>query len=213
MGITGVFKRGQKRDKFVELLIQQSEKTVEGLRLLEKWFKKESVQEENQLEKMRRREFEADEIRRILIDELYNTFVTPLDREDIFNLSLYIDDMLDYAYSSVEEMQILGIDPDEHLITMVVTIREAAEELALAIRRLNNNPRVSGEHARRAKKLENEVERTYRLAIGDLFRKARDFEPLMEMLRRREVYRHISNMADRVNMAADVVGMIVMKIV
>ncbi len=212
MGIAGIFKRGQKEDKFVQLLIEQSEKTIEGMTLLEKWFKKERVQEESLLAKMRQKELEADEIRRILIDELHNTFITPLDREDIFKLSLHIDDMLDYAYTTVEEMQLLGIDEDEYLLRMVSTMRGAAIELSLAVKRLSANPRVAGEHGRRAKKLENEVEAIYREAIGDLFQKAKDFSELMEMLRRREVYRHVSNMADTANKAADVLGMIVMKI-
>lgn len=213
MGISGVFKRGQKEDRFVQLLIDQTEKTLEGLNLLEKWFRKEKVQEESLLDKMRNKEMEADEIRRILIDELHNTFVTPLDREDIFNLSLHIDDMLDYAYTTVEAMHMLEIDEDEHLQRMVATMRDAAAELNLAVKRLSANPRVAGEHGRRAKKLENEVELIYREAVSDLFSKATDFKELMAMLRRREIYRHVSNMADRANHAADVLGMIVMKII
>ena len=53
MGISGIFKRGQKEDKFVQLLIDQSEKTVEGLSLLEKWIKKDQVHKEALLEKIR----------------------------------------------------------------------------------------------------------------------------------------------------------------
>jgi uncharacterized protein Yka (UPF0111/DUF47 family) len=162
---------------------------------------------------MRAKEVEADEIRRILIDDLHNTFVTPLDREDIFNLSLHIDDMLDYGYTTVEAMHVLEIDEDEHLQKMVATMKDAAAELAMAVKRLSANPRVAGEHARRAKKLQNEVEQIYREAIGELFQKATDFNELMEMLRRREIYRHVSNMADRANQAADVLGMIVMKVI
>ena len=94
MGISGVFKRGQKEDKFVSLLIQQSETTAAGLRLLEEWVKAPKVGSKA-VEEMRVMELEADEIRRILIDELHNTFITPFDREDIFMLSLYIDDVLD----------------------------------------------------------------------------------------------------------------------
>ena len=213
MGITRVFKRGQKEDRFVRLLIEQAEKTLEGLNLLEKWFRKEKVSEESLLEKMRQKEVEADEIRRILIDDLHNTFVTPLDREDIFNLSLHIDDMLDYAYTTVEAMHMLHINEDVHLQKMVATMRDAAAELTLAVKRLSANPRVAGEHGRRAKKLENEVEEIYREAIGELFQRATDFNELMQMLRRREIYRHVSNMADRANQAADVLGMIVMKVI
>jgi predicted phosphate transport protein (TIGR00153 family) len=211
MGIPGVFKRGQKEDKFVSLLIEQSEITAAGLRLLEDWVTAPKVKSEA-VEQMRVKELEADEVRRILIDELHNTFITPFDREDIFMLSLYIDDVLDYAYTTVEEMLLMEIDADEHLTEMVRYCREATEELELAIKRLSANPRVAGDHARRAKKMENEVDDLYRAAIADLFTKAKDFKPLMAMLRRREIYRHVSNMADQADKAADVMGMVVMKL-
>ncbi|MEJ2447023.1 MAG: hypothetical protein P8Y37_03685, partial [Anaerolineales bacterium] len=90
--------------------------------------------------------------------------------------------------------------------------REATQELEMAFHTIFSNPRVAGSHAQRAKKIENEVEHLYRVAISDLFTKAKDFKPLMEMLRRREVYRHVSNMADQADYAADILGMVVMKL-
>lgn len=211
MGIAGVFKRGQRKDKFVSMLIEQAQITVEGLKLLEKWLAKSELKDKA-IDQMRAKEVEADEVRRILIDELHNTFITPLDREDIFMLSLYVDDILDYCYSTVEEMQLLEIDADEYLMEMVKLTREATQELEMAFDTIFSNPRVAGEHGRRAKKIENEVEHLYRVAIGELFTKAKDFKPLMEMLRRREVYRHVSNMADQADHAADILGMVVMKL-
>ena len=56
------------------------------------------------------------------------------------------------------------------------------------------------------------TEDLYRVAIGELFTKAKDFKPLMAMLRRREIYRHVSNMADQADKAADIIGMVVMKL-
>ena len=131
MGISGVFKRGKREDKFVGMLIEQTQITVEGLKLLEKWLGKTELKEKA-IDQMRSKEIEADEVRRILIDELHNTFITPLDREDIFMISLYIDDILDYCYSTVEEMQLLGIEADEYLMKMVTLTREATEELEMA---------------------------------------------------------------------------------
>lgn len=211
MGVAGIFKRGKKVDKFVGMLTEQTQITVEGLKLLEKWLGKSELKDKA-IDQMRAKEIEADEVRRILIDELHNTFITPLDREDIFMISLYIDDILDYCYTTVEEMQLLGTEADDYLVKMVTFTREATEELEMAFHTISSNPRVAGEHAKRCKKIENEVEHLYRLAIGDLFTKAKDFEPLMVMLRRREVYRHVSNMADQADKAADILGMVVMKL-
>ena len=208
MGFLDFFKN-KDDNVFIDLLIQQAEITVEGIKLLEECIQQP---DEASIEKMTAKEYEADEIRRILIDELHKTFITPMDREDIFNLSLNIDEMIDYALSTVEEMHLLGVDTDEHLEQMITLVRQEAEELAMAMHRLSANPRVAGGHAQRAKKFENEVEHIYRLAIADLFTKAKDFKPLMAMLRRREVYRHVANMSDKANAAADMVGMVVMKL-
>lgn len=198
----------QKQDKFIELLIQQSDTTAQGLSVLEDCILDLSPES---LEIMREKEYEGDEIRRVLIDELHKTFITPLDREDIYNISHHIDEMLDYALTTIEEMNLLKVTTDDYLKRMVNLNRQAADELAIAMLRLQENPMVALEHSRRARKLESEVEHIYRQAVADLFTKAKDFKPLMEMLRRREVYRHISNMADQAKAAAHVLGMVVIK--
>lgn len=209
MGIADTFWRKKKEDKFVSLLIEQCDITLEGIKLLESLLNQPGDQA---IDTMRAKEYEADEIRRILIDELHKTFVTPFDREDIFNLSLHIDEMIDYGLTTLEEMHLLRVDTDDYLSSMVGLVRQEAEELALAMHRLSANPRVAGDHARRAKKLENEVDHMYRVAVADLFTRAKDFKQLMALLRRREVYRHVSNMSDRADAAANVFGMVVMKL-
>ena len=208
MGVASFFKT-KREDKFLNLLITQSGLAVEGLIMLEKFI---TQPDQNAVEALRKKEHEADEINRILVDELHKTFITPLDREDIFNISLHIDEMLDYALTTIEEMQLLEITEDDYLSQMVALNRKAAEEISLAIQRLKSNPRVAGDHARRAGRLENDVESLYRRAIADLFTKAKDFKPLMTMLKRREVYRHVSNMADQAKAAATAIGIVVMKL-
>ncbi len=71
---------------------------------------------------------------------------------------------------------------------------------------------MAADHAYRARKLENQVEHLYRVAASELFKKAKNVDQVMEVFRRREIYRHISNMADQVNQAADILGIVVMKI-
>lgn len=206
MGISASVKG--KGDKFIGLLIKQSQITAEGLSILEDCIRK---LDEESLDTMKSKEYEGDEVRRVLIDELHKTFVTPLDREDIYNISHHIDEMLDYAHTTIQQMIILQVDSDDYLDRMVALNRQAADEMAMAMLRLQENPLVALEHARRTRKLESEVEHIYRKAIADLFTKAKDFKPLMEMLRRREVYRHVSNMADQADAAAHTLGMVVIK--
>jgi uncharacterized protein Yka (UPF0111/DUF47 family) len=156
-------------------------------------------------------EKEADEIRRILIDELNRTFVTPIDREDIFALSRTIDDMLDYANTTVDEMEILKVAPTPYMGRIASLLRDAAFEIHLGVQRLKGHPSVANEHAQRAKALENRVEDVYREALADLFGGPQDVAHVIEMLKMREVYRHLSNAADRGDEAANVIADIVVK--
>ena len=85
-----------RQNNFVRMIIEQAELTLKGLNLLKAYMKSHDPEIAREIT---RTEKEADEVRRILIDELNRTFVTPFDREDIFSLSRAIDDVLDYAYS------------------------------------------------------------------------------------------------------------------
>jgi predicted phosphate transport protein (TIGR00153 family) len=206
VGLKEFFKPRQ--DKFVQSLIAQSEITLQGMAALESYMKKRS---ERHAIAVTQAEKDADEVRRILIDDLNRTFVTPMDREDIFSLSRAIDDVMDYAYSTVEEMQLFDVEPNDFLRRIVSLLHDAANEIHLAMLRLKENPGVASEHASRAKALENRVERVYREAIADLFSGPDDVHHVMDMLKLREIYRHLSNCADRGDAAANVIHDIVVK--
>ncbi len=198
----------KKPNRFTELLIRQAEYSVEGMQMLLSYVRKPS---EELARKVTEIEKEADEVRRVLIDELNRTFVTPIDREDIFALSLTIDDVLDYADTTVEEMYMLDIVPNAYIERMVSLLTDAAREIYLGVMRLEDHPSVANDHAVRAKALENRMETVYREAIADLFRGPRDIDHVVEMLKLREIYRHLSNAADRGDQAANVIGDIVVK--
>ena len=162
-------------------------------------------------EQVNHAEKEADEVRRMLVDDLNRTFVTPFDREDIYELSRAVDDVIDYAHSTVDEMILLGVAPDEHLTKMAQHLLNAAREVLLALERLEDHPSVANDHARRAKSFENEMEKTYRQAITELFSGPAEPTNIVRMLKTREVYRHLSNAADRADEAANVISNIVVK--
>lgn len=196
-------------DRFIQLLIQQAEYTVQGVEALLEYVNSPSEEHARAVKKM---EKEADEIRRILIEELNRTFVTPLDREDIHALSRTIDDVLDYAYTTVDEMVILDVKPNIYMQRMVSLLRDAAYEIHLGVLRLSDHPGVAEDHAVRAKALENRIEAVYREALAELFHMPRDVDHVVEMLKLRETYRHLSNAADRGDEAANVLTDIVVKL-
>ncbi len=205
-GLRQLFKRNPNR--FIQLLLQQADFTVQGMEALYAYLEDPSPQKADEVTRL---EKEADEVRRILIDELNRTFITPIDREDIHALSRAIDDVLDYAYTTVGEMVMLEVKPNDYLKRMVSLLVDAAREIHLGVLRLSDHPAVAEDHAVRAKALENRVEWVYREALAALFNGPRDVDHIVEMLKLRETYRHLSNAADRGDEAANVITDIVVK--
>jgi predicted phosphate transport protein (TIGR00153 family) len=199
--------RSKEKD-FLKAIGEQALKTREGLEALEAYLKDG---DEAQAKRVQAIEKEADELRRILIDDLNHTFVTPIDREDLFALSRTIDDVLDYGFTTLDEMVTLGVQPNTYLQRMVSILREAADELYLGVIQLKAHPQVALDHANRAKALENRAESVYRAAIGDLFKEPKTMEDIVAILKMRELYRHLSNAADRGDEAANILSDIVVK--
>jgi len=201
-----LFKR--REDVFSRLIEEQASLSLEGLKLLVKYLE---TQDPDLAEELSLKEKEADEVRRILIDELNRSFITPFDREDIFSLSRSIDDVIDYADSTVSEMVTLKVLPTQYMQRMATLLKDAAYEIHQGVLRLQKHPNVAIDHAQRAKALENRVEAVYREALADLFSGPEDLHHVVEMLKLREVYRHLSNAADRGDEAANIIADVVVK--
>ena len=194
----------KKKSDFCQMLHAQALKVLEGLDALYAWA---AGGVDAQGERVKDVEREADELRRIVIEELNQTFVTPFDRDDIFSLSRAIDDVMDYADRTVDEMEIYEVKPNSHVVEMIDILRKSARELSDAIRLIQKYPNIALEHATKAKAAENEMENAYHRALAELF-KGTD---TVYMLKMREIYRHLSNAADRGDEAADLIGDIVVK--
>ncbi len=204
--VRGLFKR--KPDPFISRLQQQGALSVQGAEALTAYMGKPS---KKNAQRVRQLEKEADEIRRILVDELNRTFVTPIDREDIHILSRAIDDILDDTWFTINEMDILDVEPNAFLAEMAELLRRGAEEIALAMDRLSEHPNVASSHAIRARAVTNEMETLYARALADLFREPKELVSVVNMLKLREIYRHLFHAGGRIGDAANTLDDIVMK--
>jgi uncharacterized protein len=196
-------------NRFINLLTQQARLTEEGLQALVAYFEKPN---KKRADAVNTAEEAADEIRRILIDELNRTFVTPIDREDIHSLSRAIDDMLDYANTTVSEMTILEVEPTESMRQIGALLSKSASDLRMGVEQLGIHSGVVQNHVVRVKRAENQVEELYCHALKELFTlDVNNPAEIVKMLKVRETYRHLSNAADRGDEAANILSDIVVK--
>jgi uncharacterized protein Yka (UPF0111/DUF47 family) len=201
---TGLEEFLKKDEDFYKMLHDQASKAREGIEALQKFVIEPSPTNAKRVKEI---EEEADEHRRSLIEKLHQSFAPPMDREDIFALSRAVDDIVDYADTTVDEMEIYEVSPDDHLREMVDILRKAAREIEDAIKIIKDYPRIAREHAVQAKFYENVMEKAYHSALADLFKKT----DTVVMLKMREIYRHLSNAADRGDHAANIICNIIMK--
>jgi predicted phosphate transport protein (TIGR00153 family) len=193
--------------RFITLLTEQADLTVRALQVLEK-FGREPVGSGDVVEQMKGIERDGDAKRRILIDELVRTYATPFDREDLFALSRAIDDILDAANETVVELTMYRIGPPQGLTEMARVLIEGAIHIRSAVAELLDHPGVAAEHAVRAKRSENRIDSLYHKAVGRLFDSDAEVN---QILKAREIYRHLKNSADRIDSAADEISVIVIK--
>ncbi len=197
-----------KKDNFIPMLIEQGEYAVAIVEALQAYFKKQT---DKKSIRARQLEKDADELQRIFVHDLLDTFVTPIDREDLFALTRALDNFIDYVYDTVEELEIFELEPSPAVINITALLLEMANELLLALQRLLDHPGVAAEHARRAKGLENQVEDVYRHSLAELFEGPESLEQVLQILKLREVLRHLSNAADQGDIAANTIMDIVVK--
>lgn len=149
----------------------------------------------------------ADTIKVRNIHTLNEAFSTPIDREDIYRAITDLDEVVNYCKSTVNEMDMLGVQPDAHMLEMARLLKEGVDALIKGYSKLGATPGPAAEDADAARKAEHKVERLYRKALADLFQ-GDDF---INMFKRREIYRHLSNAADRMAHCANTLHDIVVK--
>ncbi len=152
-------------------------------------------------------EHTGDHWRQMIVDLLAETFVTPFDREDINDLSRAVDDIVDYCENTIKEIQLFEIVPNAFIVDMVLVMGQGVGELDKALQSLSGDRTRSRTQAMAAKFQENKMEGIYRRAIADLSH----LDDIHELIKFREIYRHLSNAADRLDTAANLLIRIIIK--
>jgi len=139
------------------------------------------------LKKVMKAENEGDELRSTTMVNLAATFVTPMDREDISNISRYLDDILDEIQAVAERMNIYKIKGDEHCKRMANLVRKAVQSISKAIVHFKENKETALRDVLEAKTYNKEAKEEYNKALENLYKG----QLTMEVIKMREIYRHI----------------------
>ena len=153
-------------------------------------------------------EHEGDRLTRELVDLLNRTFVTPFDRDDIYNLAGAIDDVCDHVDEAAGNIAGYGVEEIRPKAKeQAHVILRSAEKLNDAVNRLEGF-KDSGRQLHELRDLEDEGDRLNRAAVAELFSSEQD--PLV-VLRWKDIHEQLEEAVDACENAADVLEAILVK--
>ncbi len=196
-----------REERFYDDFVALAEQIRHGAALLEEmlaperpiWDKAEEIKEV---------EHECDTLTHLVIQRLHRTFVTPLDREDIFALARSLDDVMDAIDASaaiVHLYQIELVRPDARVLAKI--IKASVEQVVKALRALDRKVGVA-QPAVEINRLENEADRAHQAAVRRLFAEERDPIAIMKW---KEILDFLEEATDRCEDVANVLEGVVVK--
>ena len=153
-------------------------------------------------------EHEGDEILHDVFTRLNQTFITPLDPEDIHSLCSHLDDVLDGIEDAAHRLLSYRIDPiPEPIIEICRLLRLCSTELTKAVSALDDMPRII-QHCIEINRIEGQVDDIVRQAIVDLFDNETN---AIQVIKLKEIYDYLESTADACEDVADALQNIVVK--
>ena len=193
--------------RFYELFEQQAATLVHSADLLEQALADVANLPTRQRE-IKDLEHQGDEITHEIIRALNRTFVTPFDREDIYELAAGLDDILDYIEEVADTTNLYGIttipQPARELARLLA---QAVAQLEQAIGRLESG-KGGDEHVIEVHRLEDVGDSISRRAIAELFG---DRHPPLEVIKLKDLYGLLEDALDRCEDVANVLEGIAIK--
>jgi predicted phosphate transport protein (TIGR00153 family) len=156
-------------------------------------------------------EHQGDMITHDIFVKLRETFITPLDREDIHGLASGLDDVLDCIEGVASRMNYFRVPkPTPEMKKLVDILSQAVHQISEAINNMESLGRVDA-FCKQINLLEYEADVVCREAIADLFEKTEKVEQLKDLIKFKEIYGRLEIAADRCEDVANIIEGIIVK--
>ncbi|MFH0772342.1 MAG: DUF47 family protein [Candidatus Omnitrophota bacterium] len=204
-----MFKLIPQEVKFFDMFEKSAQNILRGAKVLKEISENFSTLTENAA-KMERLEHDTDQITHEIMEKLNKTFITPIDREDIHELTAVLDDVMDFMEAATERMILYKIKTSTPEMKQIAdVILNQAEEINKVMPKLKNLKHASiMEHCIEINRLENTGDRILREAVARLFDNRTD--PL-EVIKWRDIYDFLETATDKCEDVAVIIEGIVLK--
>ncbi len=195
---------------FFTFFEQQGKKTVEGCRAFLAMVE-EANDLERRAEKVKQIEHECDEITHAVVAGLHKTFITPIDRNEIYRLITKMDDIMDYVEAAADRLALYEIPTmTKEVGELARCLVSSAEHVLGAVSSIRDLKRPNGilEHCIEINRLENVADTILRGALARLFREEKD--PIA-VIKWKEIYETLESATDRCEDVANIIEGVVLE--
>ncbi len=196
--------------KFFDYLNLQAENIVKASDCFKTAVKNGAFDEET-VKKIKNLEHEGDTLAHEIVDMLNRTFITPIDREDIYALANTLDDILDMINSMANRIKLYKLNAnEEYMVQFADTIDQSTQALSNAVKHMHDTKRARRvlDHCIEVNRLENMGDQIREKAISNLFETEKD--PIM-VIKWKEIYEVAEGTLDTCEHVAKVIESILVK--
>lgn len=188
--------------KFFDFLEQYAELAREcSVKLME--FFRNFDERETRYAEIKSIEVRGDDLMHRIVEELNDTFITPIDREDIHELANRLDDILDFSEGVADRVMMFKLkEPTKTLFDLSDILHQSTKELTVAmpLMRSSKKWKEMKKHIVEINRLENAGDRIMRLALSDLF----ETKDAIEIIKLKEIYEQLEEAIDRCEDVAEI---------
>ncbi len=192
---------------FFTLFSQHADNALEAAKALESLLA-DFTRVDEKVKEIHAIEHHGDKLTHEIIRNLNETFVTPLDREDIIGLASRLDDVTDFAYDVAETVVLYNVTTIRPpAVALAKVLIASADEIRVAVGKMERL-RDLEPHWIKVHTLENEGDAIFREALGALFTGSND---PVEIIKWKDIYEKLETAIDRCEDVANIIEMLVVK--
>jgi predicted phosphate transport protein (TIGR00153 family) len=196
-----------KEDQYFALFSQMTAKIQEAAGILVEMMQGPDENYDALSKKIKSVEHECDELTHSVTTKLNKSFITPFDREDIYTLSVALDDVCDYIDAAARAVVMYNIhETDEFAQELAVIIQKLANEIHSAVLLLKSANGMSP-HLLEIQRLENDADEVYFRSMAALFKNS----DAVRIIKWKELYEILENATDRCESVGNIIESIVLK--
>src|SRR3989338_1003653 len=197
---------------FFKMLNDAAENSFRGITTFSEFVNRFSSlnkeEKKEYLDKIEEIECRGDKIIHVIHERLNNTFITPIDKEDIHQLASILDDIIDLVYRSTKQIVLYDLKKvDECILELTRIINEGVKEVRILVHHLNKT-KFAKKNSVRIHQLENEADDVYEKAMAKLYSSK---NTAVELIKLKDVYFNLELVTDKIEDVSDVIQNVIIK--